>query len=58
MKNKKKIMIISSVVAGIIFILVVFNFVLQTADKIIFDLATPNNTPEQKAEEKEKTNKK
>lgn len=45
-------MIISSVIASIIFILVVFNFVLQTADKIIFDLATPNNTPEQKAEEK------
>lgn len=45
-------MIISSVIASIIFILVVFNFVLQTADKIIFDLATPNNTPEQKTEEK------
>lgn len=45
-------MIISSVVAGIIVIFIVLNFVLQTADKIIFDLATQNDTPEQKAEEK------
>lgn len=52
MKNKKKVMIVSSVVAGIIVVLIAFNFVLQTADKIIFDLATQNDTPEQKAEEK------
>ena len=52
MKNKKKIIIISSVVAGIIVVLIAFSFVLQTADKIIFDLATQNDTPEQKAEEK------
>lgn len=45
-------MIISSVVAGIVVILIVLNFVLQIADKIIFDLATQNDTPEQKAEEK------
>ena len=52
MKNKKKIMIISSVVAGIIFILVVLNFILRIADKTIFELATQNNTPQQKAEQK------
>lgn len=52
MKNKKKIMIISSVVAGIIVVFIVLNFVLHIADKIIFDLATQNNTPQQKAEQK------
>ena len=45
-------MIISSVVAGIIFILVVLNFILRIADKTIFELATQNNTPQQKAEQK------
>lgn len=45
-------MIISSVVAGIIFILVVLNFILRIADKTIFELATPNNTPQQKDEQK------
>ena len=54
MKSKKKITIILFIVAGIIVILIMFNFVLQTADKVIFDLATKNNTPEQKAEEKVK----
>ncbi len=52
MKSKKKIMIISFVVAAIIVILIIFNFVLQIADKVIFDLATKNDTSEQKAEEK------
>ncbi len=52
MKNKKKIMIISSVVAGVIVILIMFNLALKTADKIIFDLATKNDTPEKKAEQK------
>ena len=45
-------MIISSVVVGIIVILTVLNFVLHIADKIIFDLATKNDTPEKKAEQK------
>ncbi len=54
MKSKKKIMIISFVIAGIIVILIIFNLVLQIADKVIFDLATKNDTPEQKAEEKAK----
>lgn len=45
-------MIISFVVAAIIVILIIFNFVLQIADKVIFDLATKNDTSEQKAEEK------
>ena len=45
-------MIISSVVAGIIVVFIVLNFVLHIADKIIFDLATQNNTPQQKAEQK------
>ncbi len=52
MKNKKKKMIISFVVAGIIVVFIVRNFVLHIADKIIFDLATQNNTPQQKAEQK------
>lgn len=54
MKNKKKIMILSFVVDGIIVILIMFNLVLQIADKVIFDLSTKNDTPEQKAEEKAK----
>lgn len=47
-------MIISFVIAGIIVILIIFNLVLQIADKVIFDLATKNDTPKQKAEEKAK----
>lgn len=47
-------MLISFVVAGILFILIIFNLALQIADMIIFNLATKNDTPEQKAEEKAK----
>lgn len=47
-------MILSFVVDGIIVILIMFNLVLQIADKVIFDLSTKNDTPEQKAEEKAK----
>lgn len=54
MKNKKKIMIIPFVVAGIIALSIIFNFALRMTDKIIFDLATQNDTQERKSELKTK----
>ena len=49
MKNKNFI-IISSVIACILVLLIVFNLVLQSADRMIFDMVTQNDTPERKAE--------
>lgn len=54
MKSKKRITLISLIVAGIAAVWFMGYLVLQTADPILFDIATKNDTPEQKAAEKER----